>query len=152
MTRAERYAWSSLVGLGVAYWWFQMRLLGDGWTIADQSAGDLLYAYFVTIGLSSVAEIIINAGIVRGKRLVDERDYAIDSRANQVERGFIIVAINVLVWQALWEGAMQGHIFPRIDLGHLPTLVFWLITVLFAGEGLKRLATILLYRLQAGRA
>lgn len=152
MTRAEIYAWSSLVALGAAYFWFQMRLLGDGWVVAEQSAGDLLYAYFVTIAVATVAEIVIASTVVRGPRLVDERDRAIDARANQVERGFIIVAINVLIWQALWEGAMRGHIFPNIDLTHLPTLVFWLITILFAGEGLKRLAIILLYRLQAGRA
>lgn len=150
MARAEIYAWSSLIALGAVYCWFQMRLL-DGWTVADQSAERLLWTYFATIALSTVAEIAIAAVIGRGKRLVDERDHVIESRANQAERISIIVAINVLIWQALWEGAMQGHRLPRIDLAHLPTLFFWLFTILFAGEAVKRVATILHYRLQAAR-
>lgn len=150
MTRAEQYAWSSLIALGAIYYWFQMRLL-DGWTVADQSAERLLWVYFVTIGLSTVAEIVIAAVIARGNRLVDERDHVIESRANQAERLFIIIAINALIWQALWEGALPGHNLPRINLAHLPTLFFWLFTVLFAGETVKRAATILHYRLQAAR-
>lgn len=150
MTRAEQYAWSSLIALGAVYFWFQMRLL-DGWTVADQSADRLLWTYFVTIALSTVAEIVIASVIARGKRLVDERDHVIESRANQAERIFIIIAINVLIWQALWEGALKGHRLPRIDLAHLPTLFFWLFTILYAGEAVKRVATILHYRVQAVR-
>lgn len=150
MARAEQYAWLSLIALGAIYFWFQMRIL-DGWTVAEQSAQTLLWVYFVVIGLSTVAEIVIAATISRGKRLADERDRMIELMASQAERAFIIIAINALVWQALWEGALQGHRLPRIGLGHLPTLFFWLFTVLFAGEAVKRIATILHYRLQAGR-
>jgi hypothetical protein len=81
----------------------------------------------------------------------DERDHAIEARANQNERLFIIVAVNVLIWQALWEGLLGAHSFPRIDITRLPAVVFLLFALLFGGEMVKRVSTIWLYRAQTPR-
>jgi hypothetical protein len=149
ITRTEWQSWASLAALGGVFWWFQMRML-DGFTIVDQPAGKLLGVYFTVIALSTFAEILIAALDARGGKVVkDERDHAIEARANQNERFFIIAAVNVLVWQALWEGAFAGHALPKIDLGSLPTLFFWLMTILYIGEMVKRISTITLYRLQS---
>lgn len=152
MTRTEWQAWASVAGLAAVYWWFQMRML-DGFQVVDQSAARLLGVFMVVIALSTLAEILIAMlGAGGGKVAKDERDFAIEARANQNERLFIIAAVNVLLWQALMEGVFAGHALPKIDLTSLPVLVFWLLTILFAGEIVKRLSTIVLYRLQGAVA
>lgn len=152
ITRTEWQAWASLATLGAVYWWFQMRML-DGLEVVDQSAGRLLGVFIVVAALTTVAEIIIASLGAGGRRVVkDERDHAIEARASQNERLFIIAAIYVLIWQALMEGVFAGHALPKIDLSSLPVLFFWLLTILFAGEAVKRISTIVLYRLQSAVA
>lgn len=152
ITRTEWQAWASLAALAAVYWWFQMRML-DGIEVVDQEPAKLLWVYFVVIALSTLAEILIAALGGSGRAVLkDERDHAIEARANQNERFFMLAAINVLIWQALWEGAVAGHIVSKIDLTRLPVLFFWLFTILFAGEVIKRLSTIWLYRTQSAAA
>lgn len=150
MSRGEKYAWASLVMLGGVFWWFQMRML-DGWTIVDQPASELLAVYFAVITAATILEIVIAALIVRPARGEaverDERDRLIEARAGEVERWVIIVGVNILVWQALWEGVLDGRQLPKIDVAHLPTLFFVLFAILFAGEAAKRVATIVQHRL-----
>jgi len=148
VSRAELYAWTSFAALAAVFWWFQMRML-DGWTIVDQPARELFEIYILTIALSAALEIIISLVLFGGAAVEkDERDRAIEARANLNERIFIIIAVNILIWQALWEGVLEGHALPKIDLANLPTLFFFLFAVLFAGEAVKRLSTIWLYRVQ----
>lgn len=151
MSRAEQYSWASLIALCVVFWWFQMRML-DGMTIVDQPAGALFEIYLFVIAASVILEILIAAILAPGKSIAkDERDLAIEAQANLNERLFMISAINVVIWQALWEGLLDGHALPRIDLTRLPTLIFVLFAILFAGEAVKRVSTIILYRAQAVR-
>jgi len=152
VSRAEQYSWASLIALCVVFWWFQMRML-DGLTIVDQPAGALFEIYFFVIAASVFLEIVIAAILTPGRTIAkDERDLAIEARANLNERLFMIGAINVVIWQALWEGLLDGHSLPRIDLTSLPTLIFVLFAILFAGEAVKRLSTIILHRAQAVRS
>ena len=58
----------------------------------------------------------------------------------------MLVVINVLVIHALADAALAGHALPRIDLGSLPTLVFVLLSALFAGHLVKQAAIIWQYR------
>lgn len=151
MSRAEQYAWASLLGLVAVFWWFQMRML-DGFKIVDQAPASLLGVYFVVIAATTVIEIALASIFRMGSKksdFHDERDIAIDRQAGGVERVFIIAAVNVLIWQALMEGVFAGHDLPKIDLSHLPTLFFALFFVLFGGEMVKRAATIILYRSQS---
>ena len=154
MGRTEQYSLLSLAALGIVYWWFQMRMLDD-WKIVDQPASALFWVYLVVITASTVLEIVIASFLAvswRGKTAAkDERDHAIDAKASQVERVVIIAAVNVLIWQALMEGVFAHHSLPRIDLTQLPTLFFFLFTILFGGEVVKRVATLVLYRAQASR-
>jgi len=154
VTRVEASAYASLVALVVVFGWFQMKMM-DGWSIVEQPASALLGVYFTVLVVSTLSEILISAvgARVSGARRIekDERDFAIEARANQNERLFIIVAVNVLIWQALWEGALEGHALPKIDLTSLPTLFFFLFAVLFGGEIVKRVSTIWLYRTQSAR-
>lgn len=150
MTRSELKAALSLLALGAVYWWFQMRLL-DGLAVVDQPASKLLWVYLVVIAAATIAEILIASSVrlASGGKSVekDERDLAIEAMAGRNERYFIIAAVNVLIWQALWEGAMERHLLPHVDLTSLPTLFFALFTVLFAGEAVRLASILALYRL-----
>lgn len=154
MSRAELYSWASLTAMAAIFWWFQMRML-DGFTIVDQSASALLGVYVAILIACALAGVLIAsllAAITRGKsEPMDERDRAIEAQANLNERIVLIVAINIVIWQALMEGVFAGHKLPRLDLAHLPTLFFVLFTILFLGEAVKLISTIALYRLQAAR-
>lgn len=151
MSRAEQYSWASLAALLFVFWWFQMRML-DGLTIVDQPAGALFEIYLVVIAASVFLEMVIAAAISPGKSIEkDERDRAIEARANLNERLFMIGAVNAVVWQALWGGHLERLDIPRINLTGLPTLFFVLFAILFAGEAVKRVSTIVLYRAQAVR-
>ncbi|MFZ5618882.1 MAG: hypothetical protein ACOZAA_16325 [Pseudomonadota bacterium] len=151
MSRAEQYSWASLIVLSAVFWWFQMQML-DGWAIADQPAPNLLKIYFSVFLASTIAEVAI-AIILRiaggGRIDRDERDHAIEARANQNERIFFLVVINVIIWQSIWDGVFADLPLPRIDLASLPSLVFVMFTILFAGEMVKRVSTIWLYRSQS---
>lgn len=151
VSRAEQYSWASLAALLAVFWWFQMRML-DGLTIVDQTADALFEIYLIVIAASVFLEIVIAAVISPGASIEkDERDLAIESRANLNERLFMIGAVNAVVWQALWEGHLERLDIPRINLTSLPTLFFVLFAILFAGEAVKRVSTIVLHRAQAVR-
>lgn len=150
MSRSEQYSWASLLALTAVFAWFQMRML-DGVSIVDQPARKLLDVYLLTLVALVFAETAIASLLGARTATMDERDHAIEARANLNERLFLIAAVNVVIWQALMEGAFAGHDLPRIDLGRLPTLFFVLASILFAGEAVKRVSTIWLYRVQSAR-
>ena len=150
MSRSEQYSWASLLALTAVFAWFQMRML-DGVSIVDQPARKLLDVYLLTLVALVFTETAIASLLGARTETMDERDHAIEARANLNERLFLIAAVNVVIWQALMEGAFAGHDLPRIDLGRLPTLFFVLASILFAGEAVKRVSTIWLYRVQSAR-
>ena len=154
MARAEQYSWASLAALIAVFGWFQMRML-DGWIVVDQPASTLFGIYVGVIAAATVAEVVIAGGfklLSRGQTVErDERDLAIEARANQNERIFIIAAVNVLIWHALWEGMWTTYARPFTDITRLSVLVFALFALLFGGEAVKRVSTIWMYRAQASR-
>lgn len=151
VSRAEQYSWASLVALVAVFWWFQMQMLDSG-AIADQPATKLLKIYFTVFLVSTLAEVAISVilRVAGGGRIDrDERDHAIEARANQNERIFFLVVINVIIWQSIWDGVFADLPLPRVDLASLPSLVFVMFAILFAGEMVKRVSTIWLYRSQS---
>lgn len=58
----------------------------------------------------------------------------------------VAVAVNALVIHALADAAFPGHALPRIELGSVPTLVFALLSSLFAGHLARQVAMIWMYR------
>jgi len=152
MTMAEKHAWGSLIALGSVYYFFQMRLL-DGWGVADVSSEHLFWTYILVIVFSIVAEGTIAAFFAdkkTGNIEKDERDYMIEARANSAEHLFLIVSINIMLFHIIADAAFDNHLFPSINLSDLPSLVFVLFSLLFVGEGIKRIFTIYYYR--AGEA
>ncbi len=155
ITRPEAQAWASLATLVAIFLWFQSRMM-DGWTIVDHRASTLLGVYIALLALTTLTETLIAVMGARlgGKRRIDrdERDTAIEARANLNERLFIIVAVNVLIWQLMWEGLLPDHGRGPFDVRSAPAIFFWLFAILFGGEIVKRASTVFLYRLHAARS
>jgi len=148
MSEHEKFAWASLVASAVVWAFFGMRLT-DGGQIVEVGVRHLVWTYAATVVLMAAAHSVIAAVLARKPRGIafkDERDHAIAARADRIEGYVVMVVINVLVIHALADAAFAGHALPRFDLSSLPTLVFALITTLFAGHLVKQVATIWMYR------
>jgi hypothetical protein len=148
MSEHEKFAWASLVASAAVWAFFGMRLT-DGGQIVEVGVAHLIWTYVATVVLMAATHSVIAAVLARNPRGIafkDERDSAIAARADRVEGWVVMVAINVLVIHALADAAFAGHALPRFDLSTLPTLVFALITTLFAGHVVKQVATIWMYR------
>lgn len=148
MSEHEKFAWSSLVVAALVWAFFAMRMTDGGW-MADVSPRHMLWTYVATVVLMIVSHSIIAALLAAGRAggaLKDERDAAIEARADRIEGYVLLVAINAMVIHALADAAFAGHALPRIDLGSLPTLVFALMSALFGSHIVKQAAVIWQYR------
>ena len=148
MSEHEKFAWASLVA-SVAVWLFFGMRLTDGGQVVNVGVAHVVWTYVATVVLMAATHSVIAAVLARGPHGIafkDERDHAIAARADRVEGYVVLVVINVLVIHALADAAFAGHALPRFDLSSLPTLVFALITTLFAGHVAKQVATIWMYR------
>jgi len=148
MSEHEKFAWFSLAAAALVWAFFGMRMTEGGW-VADVSVRHMLWTYVATVVLMIVSHSII-AALLAARRaggvLKDERDAAIEARADRIEGYALLVVINGLVIHALADATFAGHALPRIDLGSLPTLVFALISALFASHIVKQAAVIWQYR------
>jgi uncharacterized membrane protein len=148
MSEHEKHAWASLIASALVWAFFTMRLTEGGW-VADVSPRHVLWTYVVTVVLMIVSHSLIAALLAArraGEVVKDERDAAIEARADRIEGYVLVVVINVLVVHALADAAFAGHALPRIDLGNLPVLVFALLSALFGGHIVKQSAIIWQYR------
>lgn len=148
MSEHEKFAWASLVASAAVWAFFGMRLT-DGGLVVEVGVRHLVWTYVATVVLMAATHLVIAAVLARKPRGIafkDERDAAIEARADRIEGYVLTVVINVLVIHALADAAFAGHALPRFDLSSLPTLVFALITTLFAGHLAKQVATIWMYR------
>lgn len=148
MSEHEKYAWASLAASLLVWAFFAMRMTEDG-LVAEVSARHMVWTYAATVVLMAVSHSIIAAVLAArqpGITLKDERDLAIEARADRIEGYILAIVINALVIQALADAAFGGSSMPRIDLGSLPTLVFALLTTLFVGHGVKQAVMIWSYR------
>jgi len=121
----------------------------DSWAVVNVSPGHMIWTYGAVVVLMIAAHALI-AGLLHalaGSELEkDERDLAIAARAERIEGVVVLVAVNVLIIQALAQAALAGHALPHIELGTLPVLFYALLTVLFLGHITSQAATIWLYR------
>ena len=158
MSQAERYAWFSLVAWGAILFFLLTRftagveVLGQslGLTLVEQSAGQLLWTYVALAVIAIVAESLI-AGILaaragEGGVEKDERDLAIEARANLASYWFMAAALNVIVIHVLANAAYGGHALPQLNLTSLTGIAFALLFVLTVAEIVKRIAIIWNYR------
>lgn len=158
MTQAERYAWISLVAWLAILFFLLTRFTAGfevfgqtlGLTVVEQPAGRLLWTYVSLAVIAIVAESVI-AGVLAaqaGKDGVekDERDLAIEVRANLASYWFMAAALNVIVIHVLANAAYGGHTLPQLNLTSLTGVAFALLLVLTVAEIVKRMAVIWNYR------
>lgn len=148
MSSHEKHAWASLLAAVLVWLYFTMRMTA-GWAIAEVTVRHMVWTYIAMVVLLVVAHSLIAVAVAAregGEAFKDERDRAIEARADRVEGYVVLAAINVVVIHALAHAAYAGHVLPRIDLTSLPALVFVLLSTLFAGHAAKQLAVIWLYR------
>jgi hypothetical protein len=97
-----------------------------------------------------VAESVI-AGVLAvqaGKSDIekDERDLAIEAKANLASHWFTAAALNVIVIHVLANAAYGGHDLPQLNLTSPTGVAFALLLVLTLAEIVKRVAIIWNYR------
>lgn len=161
MSSSERYAWFSLVAWIAILLFLWMRfttgieILGQtvGLTIVEQSAAKLLGTYVSLAVFAIIAESIIAGSTAAAAALQgvvkDERDHAIESRANLAAYWFMAAMVNVIVIQVLAGTAFGGRAILQLPLTNLTTMTgisFALLVILVGAEIVKRIALIWNYR------
>lgn len=149
----ELRALGSLVA-AVAVWLFLGMRLTDGGVPVDVPVRHLVFTYVAVV----VAMIVLTATLASalevrrtlqgrlGEVESDERDLAIEARAERVEGWVSLAGINVLVVQAIGSAAYgYGRSLPP-DLTSPSALVFALLTVAFAAHVAKQTTVLWLYR------
>lgn len=147
MERREMAAWGPLLGFGAIFAFLVARMT-NGMAVVDASAGELFAAYLAVVALATLVAAPASL-IARGQG--DERDRAIAARAHQNERIAYLVAVNVLLWQVIWQGAASGGGQRGLELQSPPVLFLTLFAMLFLGEFVRLASIIALYRWQRAR-
>lgn len=157
MSHAERYAWMSLVAWSGILFFLLVRfttgveVLGQslGATLVEQSPGRLLRTYLGLAVAAIVAESAIAAVLAaRRSRGIerDERDVAIEARANLAAYWFTGAALNVVVIHVLAGAAYGLPFLAWFDLTSLTGVAFVLLLVLTLAQVVQRVATLWAYR------
>ena len=156
MSPAEAYSWVSLLATTGIFWFFYQRMW-DGFQIVQHSPGGLVEIFVGLIIFTIIAHAVI-AGIfaVRRKNGIDEldfepaekdeRDIAIERKAEQYSHWFIYAAINVIIFQLLFENAYAPEYAPPYSVLGPSNMFFVLMGSLFIGDIIKRLTMVLEYR------
>jgi len=149
MSQAEKYSWASLVTTGLIFWFFQMRML-DGWQVAEQTPGRLLVVYSTVVIVFIIAESVI-AGFVAargGKHDIekDERDIAIEAKANRNASYFTMAALNIVVIQMLAGQVYTESRLSFFDLTSTASIFFVLFAVLISAHLVNLISTLIAYR------
>ena len=158
MSQAERYAWLSLIAW-VAILFFLLTRFTDGievlgqsfgFTIVEQPAARLLWTYVTLAVIAIIAESVIGTvlAVQAGRAGIekDERDVAIEARANLASYWFVAAALNVIVLHVLLNAAYGSAGMPQLNLTSLTGIAFALLFVLTCAEIVKRIAVIWNYR------
>ena len=149
MTLAEKRAGLSLL-TGICIFAYLTANMIDGWSIPDQEARHLWRTWLFVLGLGMVSEAVIGvwANIMRKRgAFEDERDEQIIARADRLGLLVGFCAINVLIWQILWQSTLPAPVPLTLNIQHLPTLFFILMSVLFLCHGVKQVMILVLGRL-----
>jgi hypothetical protein len=148
MAQPEKQAWLFLIASVVLWSFLAMRML-DGATIAPVTPRHMLWTYAAIVLGMIVSHSVIAAVLAVAPgvaRLRDERDAAIEARADRIEGYVVVTAVNVLVIHSLAGAIYPDNALLRVDLSSVPTLLFALLSTLFLGHVSHQLATIWMYR------
>lgn len=155
MSQAERYSWVSLIATVGVFWWFWNKFVGFH-GLTQYEPGPLLRLYIVTAILTAVSHAGVAAFfVVRGDKnwlwsddeiVKDERDLAIEQRAEKYAMWFLYAAINIIIVQIMLESVFTEGYEPPVRIMSLSGIVFTLTTSLIIADIIKRVSMIMGYR------
>jgi hypothetical protein len=150
MSVHEKSAWWALFS-ALLIWGYLVMRMTDGWQVVDLPPR-LAITTYVTVVVMAIAAAIVPSVLWDDSGAddltMDERDRAIDAAGDRWEGYVVIVAVNAIVIQALAAGAYPDRVpsIPLPDLTSATTLVFLLISTLFAAHVAKQMVIIGHYR------
>ena len=149
MSAHEKSAWWAFA-TGLLIWLYLAMRMTDGWQVVDLPPQVAINTYVTVVVLAIIAAVL--PSILSAKsdedEPMDERDRAIDAAGDRWEGYVVIAVVNVIVIQALASAAYSDRVpsIPLPDLRSATTLVFLLISTLFAAHLVKQLVIIWQYR------
>ena len=149
MSVHEKSAWWAFA-TGLLIWGYLAMRMTDGWEVVDLPPRIAISTYINVVVMAIVAASL--PAILSAKSdaddAMDERDRAIDAAGDRWEGYVVIALVNVIVIQALATGVYSDRVpsIPLPDLRSATTLVFLLISTLFAAHLAKQLVIIWHYR------
>ena len=149
MSAHEKSAWWAFA-TGLLIWLYLAMRMTDGWQVVDLPPQVAINTYVTVVVLAIIAASL--PAILSAKsdedEPMDERDRAIDAAGDRWEGYVVIAVVNVIVIQALASAAYSDRVpsIPLPDLRSATTLVFLLISALFAAHLVKQLVIIWQYR------
>ena len=150
MSAHEKSAWWALA-TGLLIWGYLTMRMTDGWQVVELPPRIAINTYITVVVLAIIAAslpAILSASSSGDAEAMDERDRAIDAAGDRWEGYVVITVVNVIVIQALASAAYADR-QPSIalpDMRSATTLVFMLISTLFAAHVAKQLVIIWHYR------
>lgn len=150
MSAHEKSAWWAFA-TGLLIWGYLTMRMTDGWQVVELPPRIAIDTYVTVVVMAIVAAIlpeILSAASSGETDTMDERDRAIDATGDRWEGYVVTAVVNVIVIQALASAAYPDR-QPSIalpDLQSATTLVFVLISTLFAAHLAKQLVIIWHYR------
>ena len=146
MTLTEKRAGLSLA-VSAAVFVYLAANMTEGWSIPNQDAGHIWRTWLFVLGFGTIGESAVGAWSAwkrkRGE-LEDERDANIIARADRLGLLAGFCAINMLIWQVLWQATFSRPIPSSLDVQHLPTLFFVLMSILFLCHAVKQIFIVIL--------
>ena len=149
MSVHEKSAWWAFA-TGLLIWGYLAMRMTDGWQVVELPPRIAISTYINVVVMAIIAASL--PAILSAKSdaddAMDERDRAIDAAGDRWEGYVVIALVNVIVIQALATGVYSDRVpsIPLPDLRSATTLVFLLISTLFAAHLAKQLVIIWHYR------
>ena len=149
MSVHEKSAWWAFA-TGLLIWGYLAMRMTDGWQVVELPPRIAISTYINVVVMAIIAASLpaILSAKPDAHGAMDERDRAIDAAGDRWEGYVVIALVNVIVIQALATGVYSDRVpsIPLPDLRSATTLVFLLISTLFAAHLAKQLVIIWHYR------
>lgn len=157
LSSAEKQAWPELLIWTLALLFLWMRLTDGinvvgqsiGFTVVEQPAERIFGTYLLLGLLAAIAQLSVWSYFkTKGEPIDfrDERDLAIERRANQIAYWVGVFAVQVVVIHVLANEAFKRVAIAMLDLTSATGIVLALATILLLQEIARNIAVLVLYK------
>jgi hypothetical protein len=157
LSSAEKQAWPELLIWTLALLFLWMRLTDGinvvgqsiGFSVVEQSAARIFDTYLL-VGLLAAIALLSVQGYFKSKgepiEFRDERDLAIERRANQTAYWVGVFAVQIVIIHVLANEAFEKNSVATLDLTSATGIVLALATILLLQEIARNIAVLVLYK------